>query len=177
MANTFLQKLFGLKNPTDDPGNLDLATTSVTMSKGAEDAFKYVGTGANGMIDATLIDGTAFGKPDIETAIAGEQITAPALVNTYSNGGVNTARMANNTSYGLRVTGVVLDTVAAGATVKVYKSGLVAGFTGLKIGQNYAGATPGQPTDTPPATGIAQKVGNASSATTLHLAIGPAYGL
>lgn len=182
MANTAPPKLIGFKNPGDDPGNLDLATTTVTTSTGANDAFKYVTSGANGLIDPTLIDGTQYGKPDVQMGVVvGDTLAAGDLVNMFLDNSTGTprngVRLANSTSYGSRMMGFVQAAAGPGDTVKVYKSGLNASVTGLTIGQAWLSATPGKSTATPPTAGISQKVGNASSATTLHTQIGPAFGL
>ena len=166
-----------ITTPGQDPAQVQ----ATQVSAGAADAGKIPALGTNGKLDPSLVDLSTVGAPDVESGVASEALAAGDLVNTYKNSTANGVRKAIATGYGTRATGFVLAAAVAGDTVSVYKSGATnMQVTGLTIGQQWlSDTTPGKSVAAPPtATGsVQQKVGNASSATGLHVAIGPAYGL
>ena len=96
-----------------------------------------------------------------------ETMTAPALVNVFSDAGTAKARYANATAAGKEATGFISDSVASGATAIVYVLGEIEGLAGLTPGRYYLSTTSGAVTATAPSASgnVVQYVGTAHSAT------------
>lgn len=157
-------------------GVLDISITGGKQtSAGAADAAKPVYTDAGGKIDVTFMpDGIG---PDVISLVASEAITAPALVNIWNNAGVLNIRKADAAS-NKPAHGFIKTTVAASAATTVYKNGTITGMSGLTPGQQFlSSTTAGQPTSTAPTadTTLVQKVGLASSATSMEFDLGEVY--
>lgn len=157
-------------------GVLDITITGGKQSTaGVADAGKPIYTDATGKMDQTFLpDGIG---PDLAVIVASEAITAPALVNIWSNAGVLNIRKADAAS-NKPADGFIKTSVAAAASATVYKDGTITGLTGLTVGPQYlSSTTAGQPTATiPTADGtLVQKVGNASSATVMEFDQGAVF--
>lgn len=102
--------------------------------------------------------------------MASENITAPALVNVWSNGGVFQVRNANGGTTGKEAHGFVLSSVGGGFNVTIYFVGVVRGLSTLTPGFAFLSTTPGGVTSTSPTApgDTSQIVGVAISATAIN---------
>ena len=156
---------------------LDLVTgrparqTPVTTSAGAADAAKIVQTNAAGQIDSTLLP--AGIGPDSVTVVASSALTAGMQVNIFNNAGTANVRPAIATSISTEYHGYVTAAFGAGASATVFFDDNNTAVTALTPGVQYLSATTaGGVTLTPPSAAgqIVQRVGVATSATSLHQA-------
>ena len=117
--------------------------------------------------------------PDIVSIPSSENLAAGALVNIYSNGGVATARNADNSAAGKEANGFVLAAVTSPATAAVYLGGPNTAVTGLSPGVVHFLGTVGAAITAPPsgAGKVAQVVGRCAGAAILAFQPGPAITL
>ena len=139
--------------------------TAIITSSGAGDANKIIGTNAAGKLDATFLpDGIGA---DAVTRTASEAISARAIVNITSGGGI---RNADASSEGFEAICFAPSAISNGASGEVRFDGTITGLSGLTPGAiYYLSETAGAITLTPVAgTGkVHQVVGYAISATEL----------
>lgn len=171
---------------------------ALLTSAGAADANRIPALNANGVLDATIINGKntsagasdagktpildASGRLDVtmmpsgigaDTAsiVASEALTAGDLVNVWNNGGTANVRKADASTTGKEAHGFVIAAVALSASATVYFESTNTQVTALTPGVQYLSAsTPGKCTATAPTgTGqVVQRVGFATSATALN---------
>ena len=150
--------------------------TPIITSSGATDGLKVFQTDASGKIDVSLMP-TGFGA-DVVTILASEALTAGDFVNIYSNSGVANCRKAIATSTAFEAHGYVIASVASAGMASVYYDDNNTAASGMTPGLQFlSDVTAGKTTTTAPsATGtIAQTVGVASSATSIHVRFGESY--
>ena len=118
---------------------------------------------------APVPDVPSSGKVTVAAGVeAAEDLAEGDLVDIYDDSGTTKMRKANAAT-ALQADGYVDTAVLTGATDSVYNNGSVSGFVGLTRGGNvYLGASGGI-LQTPPATGMVQAVGVASSDTTISV--------
>ena len=156
---------------------LDLNTTTgrpgrvlpLTTSAGAADAGKIVQTNAAGQLDGTLLP--AGLGPDSVTVLTSVALTAGAQVNIFNNAGVANVRPAIATGIATESHGYVLAAFGAGVQATVFFDDNNTAVTALTPGVQYlSAATAGAVTITPPSAAgqIVQRIGVATSATSLH---------
>ena len=154
---------------------LDLITgrpsrvTPLTTSAGAVDALKIVQTNSAGQIDGTLLPGGI--GPDSVTVVAASALTAGQQVNVFNNAGTANVRPAIATGIATESHGYVTASFGAGAMATVFFDDNNTAVTGLTPGVQFLSATiAGGVTITPPSAAgqIVQRVGVATSATSLH---------
>ena len=159
---------------------LDLVTgrptrvTPLTVSAGAADALKIVQTNSAGQIDGTLLPGGI--GPDTVSVMAGSALTAGQQVTIFNNAGTANVRPAIATSLSTESHGYVTAAVALNAMATIFFDDNNTAVTGLTPGVQYLSATvAGGVSITPPSTAgqIVQRVGIATSATSLHQAGSP----
>jgi hypothetical protein len=144
----------------------------VAISAGAADAGKLLALNSAGKVDETALP-AGIGL-SVLLATATEALSAGVFVNLYGDGGVLSARLADN-SNGRVAKGFVLDAVADAAEATVYHLDEVnSGLSGLAPGDDYwlgtAGgviAVPLDEADDGNAGKISQHLGTAISATEL----------
>jgi hypothetical protein len=154
----------------------------LVVSSGAADAGKPVAVGADGRLDSSVMP-LGIGAQTI-SAPASEALGAGKFVNFYSNAGVFSVRLADN-SNNRRADGFVTEAVADAATATVYPiDGVNAELSGLTIGGHYwlgtAGGVIGTPldeTDSDNDGSLVQYLGLAKSATELVTSDSPAVTL
>ena len=145
---------------------------ATVISAGVANAGNLVGLGNNGRLDLSVMP-VGIGANTTQ-AVASEALGSGKFVNYHDNGGVFSARLADN-SNGRHADGYVLEAFAEAATATVYPlDGTNAELTGLTVGARYwlgtAGAVAALPLDeTDPANAnkISQYLGVAKSATEL----------
>ena len=156
---------------------LDLVTgrptrqTPLTTSAGAADAAKIIQTNAAGQVDITLLP-PGIG-PDSVTVLTAAALTAGSQVNIFNNAGTANVRPAIATSISTEYHGYVTAAFGSGVMATVFFDDNNTAVTGLTPGVQYlSAATAGAVTSTPPSTAgqIVQRVGVATSATSLHQA-------
>jgi hypothetical protein len=156
---------------------LDLVTgrparqTPVTTSAGAADAAKIIQTNAAGQVDITLLP-SGIG-PDSVTVLTSAALTAGMQVNIFNNAGTANVRPAIATSLSTEYHGYVTAAFASGVQATVFFDDNNTAVTALTPGVQYLSATTaGGVSITPPSTAgqIVQRVGVATSATSLHQA-------
>lgn len=145
--------------------------TPLVQSAGAADAGKVPALGPDGKLDPSLYN--AGMSEQTTMAVAFEALGAGKFVNLYSNVGVLTARLADN-SNGRPAHGFVRTAVASAAQATVFPLDAINGaLTGLTVGAPYflgtAGGviTPALDASAAPTGTIDQKLGLAKSATEL----------
>lgn len=166
-----------MKLLTNNNGEIE-EVAPITQSTGSSDASKAVQTDASGKLDASLLP-TGIGA-DVVAIQASEALAAGDLVNIYNNAGTPAVRKAIATGAGTKAHGYVIAGAASGALANVYFDDSNNQVSGLTAGEQYLSATQAGKTVAvaPAAAGqLAQKVGVATSATTLHVSIGPAIKL
>lgn len=150
--------------------------TPITTSAGAADGLKVFQTDASGKIDVTFMpNGVAA---DVVSIIASEAIGAGDFVNVYSNAGVANVRKAIASSNTFEAHAYVIASVAAGGTASVYYDDNNTFQSGMTPGLQFlSDVTAGKTASIAPTTAgtIAQIVGVASSATSVHVRIGESY--
>lgn len=145
---------------------------AILTSAGAGDSGKIPALDAAGRLDNSFMP-LGIGAATDE-AIASEALGAGKFVNFFSNAGVFSARLADN-SNGRQAHGFVNTAYAASATATVYPiDGANANLTGLTIGTEYWLGTAGgvtatalDPTDVANVNKVCQYLGVAKSATEL----------
>jgi hypothetical protein len=146
--------------------------SAITSSSGVGDADKLVATGADGLIDQSLLPAT-----EVWNLPCSEGLTAGNFVNIWNDSGVAKVRKADATNIGKRAMGFVLATYTTGATVKVYGEGLNTQLSGLTIGETYhlSDSVAGTAVTTVPtaADTIWQTLGEAVSTTSIRVQINP----
>ncbi len=143
-------------------------------SAGAASAGKGVALGANGLLSETLFPPKY--APDVRSMPASEAIAAGAFVNIYNVSGTATIRNADANSSAKRAHGYVTAAIASGASGEVMFDDNNASVTGQTPGDVFLSTTtPGatQPAAPSGAGKIVQKLGVATSATTIHVNIQP----
>lgn len=140
------------------------------ISAGAGDAGKIVALGADGKVDPTMIAGL-----EVQAISTSETLAAGDIVNLHNSSGVK-VRKATNTGFATRGMGVVKAGATHPSTPSVYFEGIVAGYSGLTIGEEYYLGVNGAivlEASLPSGTlSIVQKIGIAISATELMIEIG-----
>lgn len=157
MANKYLRLLAGKIK------ELEALVTSV----GAADAGKIVATGADGLLDPSLMP-AGIGA-NLVVAPASENLAAGDFVNLWNDAGTLKVRKADATTNAKPANGFVLAAVTAPANASVYLlSSKNTAKTGLTAGTEYfLGTTAGTTTATAPsaAGNVVQYLGKAVSAT------------
>ncbi len=171
---------------------------ALTTSAGAGDAQKLPALNASGVLDITIVNGTATsagagdtGKlvvldstgrvdtsmmpvgigADTASLTASEALAAGDLVNVWNDAGTAKIRKADGSTSGKEAHGFVLAAVSSAALGTVYFEGTNTQVTGLTAGAQFlSGTTAGAATVTAPTgTGkVVQRVGFATSATALN---------
>lgn len=145
---------------------------ATVVSAGAANAGDIVGLGATGRLDMSVMP-EGIGANTTQ-AVASETLGAGKFVNYHNDGGVFSARLADN-SNGRQADGFVLEEFTAASVATIYPlDGTNAALSGLTVGSRYwlgtAGgvtATPLDETDAGNASKISQYLGVAKSATEL----------
>ena len=145
---------------------------ALVTSVGSADAGKIVALGADGRLDLSVMP-SGVGVATTQ-ATASEALPIGAFINFWSNAGVFSARLADN-SNGRQADGFVLAAVASSAAATVYPLDAPnAQLTGLTVGARYwlgtAGgvlAIPLDETDVGNVNKVSQYLGVAKSATEL----------
>ncbi|MDO7847646.1 hypothetical protein Q5H92_14855 [Hymenobacter sp. M29] len=161
----------------NNSGELEEVIPTVTSS-GAPSANTIVQLDGSGKLDLSLFPSSL--APDQLSLPCSEAITAGDQVNVYNVSGTGTVRKAIATSLATKAHGYALTTASSGANVQVSFDDLNNLGTALTPGEQFLSATTaGKTTTTAPSTSgqVVQKVGIASSATTLHQSYGPAIKL
>ena len=143
----------------------------ITTSAGATDASKIVQTNSAGVIDITLLPANI--GPDSVTVLTSVALTAGSQVNIFNNSGTANVRPAIATSISTEYHGYVLAAFGSGVMATVFFDDNNTAVTALTPGVQYLSATTaGSTTSTPPSVAgqIVQRVGVATSATSLHQA-------
>lgn len=138
-------------------------------SAGAGDAGEFVILDASGKIDASMLP-TAVGADSI-SATTGAVLSAGDFVYIDASGLV---QKADGTNPAKAAMGYVNTGYAASVSATVFFDDSNTGLASLTIGATYyLSATPGAATTTPPTTAgqIVQRLGVATSATSLHTSI------
>lgn len=151
---------------------------ALVTSAGAGDAGKILALDAAGRLDNTVMP-TGIGA-DTASITASEALAAGDLVNVWNDAGTTKVRKGDGSAAGKPADGFVLSSVSSGAAATVYFEGTMTGLTGLTGGAVYLhGTTAGAVTNTPPsgAGKVVQRVGVATSATTVNFEPGPAITL
>lgn len=159
-----------------DAGKLKQQEASAA-STGVAEAGDIVALDSTGKLDPSLFP-TGFGD-DLAVFVASEALGAGDYVNIFDNGGVPTARLADN-SNGRDAHGFVKTAVASAGNASVYFEGANDALAGLTIGARYYVDTAGGVTSTPPvapAAAFSQFVGIAISATSINTDIDDCIGL
>lgn len=148
---------------------------AIQTTAGGADAGKIIAANSSGVLDTTFLPpGTG---PDTQVIQASEALSAGDLVNVHDGGsGVFRVRKADASTTGKQADGFVLAAVSSGANATVYLESTNNQVTGLTPGERWlSDTTPGGTTATAPtgAGKISQKVGIATSATTLNFEKGP----
>lgn len=144
----------------------------VVVSTGTNDAGRIIAADSSGRIDLSLLPEGVGASLVVGTA--SETLSAGALVNFYSNGGVFSVRLADN-SNGRRADGFVLAAVTSANQASVYPLGEInSSLSGLTVGADYWLGTAGAVTATPLDEAdddnvgkLSQYIGKARSATEL----------
>lgn len=145
---------------------------AIVTSAGAGDSGKIPALDAAGRLDNSFMP-LGIGAATNE-AVASESLGAGKFVNFFNDGGVFSARLADN-SNGRPAHGFVNAAFSAAATATVYPlDGVNANLTGLTIGGEYWLGTAGgvissalDPADAGNANKVCQLLGEAKSATEL----------
>lgn len=145
---------------------------AIITSAGAGDSGKIPALDSSGRLDDSFMP-LGIGAATNE-AVATETLGAGKFVNFFNNGGVFSARLADN-SNGRQADGFVVTEFLAAATATVYPlDGVNANLTGLTIGAEYWLGTAGgvtatalDPTDVANVNKIDQLLGVAKSTTEL----------
>lgn len=142
------------------------------VSAGVADAGKVLVLGGDGRIDTTMLP-TGIGA-DTFVIQASEAIGAGKTVNVWNNAGAFRVRLADATTAGKSADGFVLSAVASGANATVYFEGANTAVTGQLPGVVFLSTTPGDATSVAPqASGNnRQQIGIAVSATTINFSRG-----
>lgn len=138
----------------------------VEASAGAGSAGGLPQLDSAGKLDSSVMP-TGLGD-DSQTVDASENISAPAFVNIWNDGGTPKVRAADATTEGKEVVGYITTAATTGAGVKVFFEGVSSGHSSLTIGERqYLATTAGQISATAPSgTGVVvQCLGEAISAT------------
>lgn len=155
---------------TDADGKLDNSfLNAVDTSAGSGDAAKAVLTDASGRIDASFMP-VGIGA-DTASIQASEALAAGDYVNVWDSTGSFRVRKADASTAGKEAHGFVLAAVSSGANATVYFEGTNTQVTGMTAGAVYLDpANPGKGTNTEPttATQIVQRLGTATSATSVN---------
>lgn len=156
-------------NTTD--GNFTEREATVT-SAGAGNAGDIPALDGAGRLDSSLMP-VGIGA-DTQSITTSEALAAGDLVNIHNSTGAK-ARKADATTAGKEAHGFVLASAGSGAAATVYFEGTITGLTGLTPGNQFLATTAGTSDETPPNTSgnVIQKVGVATSATTLNFEPGP----
>lgn len=145
---------------------------AIVTSAGSADAGKIPALDSAGRLDGSFMP-LGIGAQTV-SAVASETLGAGKFVNFFSDGGVFSARLADN-SNGRQAHGFVTEEFPPSAVATVYPlDGINAELSGLTVGAPYwlgtAGAvtaTPLDETDAANINKISQKLGVAKSATEL----------
>lgn len=145
---------------------------AILASAGAGDSGKIPALDAAGRLDNSFMP-LGIGAATNE-AVASEALGAGKFVNFFNDGGVFSARLADN-SNGRPAHGFVETAFSAAATATVYPlDGVNANLTGLTIGAEYWLGTAGgvistalDPADVANVNKVCQSLGEAKSATEL----------
>ena len=140
-------------------------------SAGAGDAGKVVALNASGEVDITMMP-TGIGA-DTASVEASENLAAGDFVNIYNDSGAK-CRKADATTAGKQAHGFVLAGVTSGANATIYFEGTNTQVTGATAGTVFLSATAGTFTSTAPlaAGNVIQRIGVATSATTINVEVG-----
>lgn len=147
------------------------------VSTGVAEAGDIVALGTDGKLDPSLLP-TGVG-PDVIVLEASENLGAGDYVNIFNDGGVQKARLADN-SNSRDAHGFVKDAVTAASNATVFFEGANDVLSGLSIGERYYLDTAGGATATAPvapAAQISQFLGIAISATAINTDIDDCIGI
>lgn len=161
----------------DGPGDLQWSAFQTAPPPPASEwnAFFQHATGPDGLIDAaghlTQADRDAIAGIDSFTLTAGETLGGDKVLELAAG----TAILADHSSTPAgAVLGFSAGAAVQGELVTIRRSGL-AGISGLTADQRYYLGIAGGLTETPPATGLVQAVGQAQSNSQLSIQLGAAY--
>lgn len=145
---------------------------AITTSAGAGDAGHIPALDGAGRLDTSFMP-VGIGA-DTQVITASEALAAGDMVNVWNSTGAK-VRKADATAVGKQAHGFVLASVLSSGAATVYFEGTITGLTGLTPGDAFLATTAGTPTATPPSTGgnVIQKIGVATSTTTLNFEAGP----
>jgi hypothetical protein len=144
---------------------------ALQSSAGAGDAGKVVALNASGEVDITMMP-TGIGA-DTASVEASENLAAGDFVNIYNDSGAK-CRKADATTAGKQAHGFVLAGVTSGANATIYFEGTNTQVSGATAGTVFLSATAGSFTSTAPSTAgnVVQRIGVATSATTINVEVG-----
>ncbi|RST54209.1 hypothetical protein EJI00_02935 [Variovorax sp. DXTD-1] len=145
---------------------------SKTSSAGAGDGGKVVALGADGRIDSTMMP-VGIGA-DTASITTSEALSAGDLINIHNSTGAK-VRKADATTAGKEAHGFVLAAFGSGVAATVYFEGTNTAVSGLTPGPQFLATTAGLSAGAAPsaAGNVVQRVGVATSATTLNFEGGP----
>lgn len=149
-------------------GVLDTSIVNGTAtSAGAGDASKVVILDGSGRLSSTMMP-VGFGV-DAVSVTASEDLSAGDFVNIWNSTGAK-VRKADATTSGKEAHGFVLAAVASGSLANVYFEGTNTAVTGQTPGPVFLSTTAGQATSTAPsaAGNVVQRVGFAVSSTSIN---------
>lgn len=141
-------------------------------SAGAANAGDIVALDENGKLDNSMMP-TGIGADTI-LVLAHESMTAGEFVNIYDDTGTAKCRKADASAIGTMAHGFLLTGVTGGQNATVYFEGTNNQVTGMSIGNQFLSETAGVSTATAPttSTAIVQRLGVATSATSINVEIG-----
>lgn len=147
--------------------------TATIASAGAGDSGKIIALDAAGKIDSSMMP-VGIGA-DTQVIQASEALSAGNYVNIWDNAGAFRARKADATTAGKQAHGFVLAAVSSGASATVYFEGTNTAVTGQTPGDVFLSTTAGVGAAASPsgAGNVSQKVGIATSATSVNFSLGP----
>lgn len=152
-------------------GNFTEREATVT-SAGAGNAGDIVALDGAGKLDNSVMP-VGIGA-DTQIITTSEALAAGDLVNVHDSTGAK-VRKADATTVGKEAHGFVLSSFGSAAAATVYFEGTITGLTGLTPGNQFLATSAGTSDETPPSSSgnVIQKVGVATSTTTLNFEPGP----
>ena len=144
---------------------------SIQTSAGAGDAGKIPALDASGRFDNSMMP-TGIGA-DTQAIATSETLAAGDWVNVWNSTGAK-VRKADATVAGKEAHGFVLAAFTHPTTATVYFEGTNTGVTGQTPGVIFLSTTAGQGTSTAPSSAgnVVQRIGFATSATTVNFTAG-----
>lgn len=146
--------------------------SAIITSAGAGDSGKIVALDGSGRFDITMMPVGI--TPETAVIATSENLSSGDFVNVWNNAGAFAVRKADASSAGKEAHGFVLSSFTHPTSAIVYFEGTNTAVTGRSPGNQYLSTTPGLSSNVAPSsTGqIVQKIGVATSATTLNVEFG-----